>query len=186
VVRGFKTKAKKESLAIRKEIGIDYNEPLDCFRLVESLEIPAYPVEKMGEFGLCTELINTICYAKGKQQFSATTISVPLGHLIFYNQTHTFERTNSSLAHEASHVILGHEFSSILDMKMVSREFDKDKEDEANWMAGCLLLPEDGLIWALKKKMSIESIADHYNISKQMTQWRYNSTGMRQRMKYVR
>jgi Zn-dependent peptidase ImmA (M78 family) len=186
VIRGFKIKAKKESLEIRKEIGADYNEPLDCFKLVESLEIPAYPVEKMGEFGLSTELINTICYAEGKQQFSATTISVPLGHLIFYNQTHTFERTNSSLAHEASHIILGHEFSSILDMKMVSREFDKEKEDEANWMAGCLLLPEDGLIWALKKNMSIGSIADHYNISKQMTQWRYNSTGMQQRMKYSR
>lgn len=186
MVRGFKSNAKKESLEIRKGLGIDFNQPLDCFKLIESLDIPAHPVEKMGEFGLCTELINTICYAKGKQQFSATTISVPLGHIIIYNQTHTFERTNSSLAHEASHIILGHEFSSILDMKMVSREFDKEKEDEANWMAACLLLPEDGLIWALKKNMNIERIADHFNISKQMAQWRYNSTGMRQRMSYFR
>ena len=186
MVRGFKTKAKRESLEIRKGLGVNYNDPLDCFKLVDSLDIPAYPVEKLGEFGLSTELIDTICYSKGKQQFSATTISVPLGHLIFYNQAHTFKRTNSSLAHEVSHIILGHEFSSILDMKMVSREFDKDKEDEANWMAGCLLLPEDGLIWALKRKMSIQSIADHFNISKQMTLWRYNSTGMYQRMKYVR
>lgn len=186
MVRGFKTKAKKKSLELRKELNVKYNEPLDCFKLVDYLDIPTYPVDKMGEFGLSTEHINTICYSKGKQQFSATTISVPFGHLIFYNQSHTFKRTNSNLAHEASHIILGHEFSSITDIKFIAREFDKDKEDEANWMAGCLLLPEEGLIWALKKRMSLQSIADHFNISKQMTQWRYNSTGMRQRMKYVR
>ena len=186
MVRGFKTKANKQSLEIRKELNINYNEPFDCFKLVDYLNIPTYPVDKMGEFGLSTEQINTICYSDGKQQFSAITISVPFGHLIFYNQSHAFTRTNSTLAHEASHIILGHELSSISDIKFVAREFDKEKEDEANWLAGCLLLPEKGLIWGLKNRMSIQSIADHFNISKQMTQWRYNSTGMKQRMKYVR
>lgn len=186
MVKGFKTIAKKKSLEIRKELNVKYNEPLDCFKLVDYLDIPTYPVDKLGEFGLSTEHINTICYSEGKQQFSATTISVPFGHLIFYNQSHSFERTNSTLAHEASHIILGHEFSSITDIKFIAREFDKDKEDEANWLAGCLLLPEEGLIWALKKRMSIQSIAGHFNISKQMTQWRYNSTGMKLRMKNLR
>lgn len=71
-------------------------------------------------------------------------------------------------------------------MRMVSREFEKDKEDEANWMAGCLLLPEEGLIWALRAKMPINEIADHFCVSIQMTQWRYNVTGMFNRVKYFK
>lgn len=183
--RGFKADAKRKSLELRKEFGVNYNEALDCFKLVESLGIPIIPVERLGGFGLTTEQITSICYADGKHQFSASTISVPYGHLIIYNQSHSFARTNSSIAHEASHVLLKHEFSSISDLKRVSREFDKDKEDEANWMAGCLLLPEDGLLWALKRKMTFQDIADHFSISKQMTLWRYNSTGMARRMIYV-
>jgi len=186
VKRGFKAEAQRKSIAIRTDLGINHYEALDCFKLVESLGIAIFPVEKIGEFGLTTEQIHTICYAKGKQEFSATTISVPFGHLIIYNQTHSFARTNSSIAHEVSHVILKHEFSSISDMKEVSREFDQGKEDEANWMAGCLLLPEDGLVWALKRNMTIQNIADHFCISKQMATWRYNATGMMNRIGYFR
>jgi hypothetical protein len=133
-LKDLKQKLRKKSLAIREQLNIKYNGSLDCFKLVDYLDIPTYPVDKMGEFGLSTDHINTICYSEGKQQFSATTISVPFGHLIFYNQSHTLERSNSTLAHEASHIILGHEFSSISDIKYVSREFDKDKKDEANWI----------------------------------------------------
>ena len=182
--RGFKAEATRKSLALREKLKVKYNEALDCFQLAKSIEIQAFPVDKLIEFGFSTEQIETICYAKGKQQFSATTIFTPYGYLILYNQTHSFARTNSSLAHEVSHVILKHEFSSISGMKMISREFDKIKEDEANWLAGCLLLPENGLIWALKRKMSIQMIATHFNISRQMTQWRYNVTGMSRRAKY--
>jgi len=186
VKRGFKAEANRKSKAIRVDLGIKYNEALDCFKLVDSLGISIYPVVKLGEYGLTTEQINIICYDKGKQQFSAMTILVSYGYLVFYNQTHSFARTNSSLAHEVSHIILEHEFSLISDIRMISREFEKEKEDEANWMAGCLLLPEEGLIWALREKMSITDIADHFCVSKQMTQWRYNATGMINRIKYLK
>lgn len=181
--RGFKADAKRKSLAIREELGIKTNEALDCFELANYFNIPSVPVDSLGEFGFSTEQIELVCYANGNQQFSAITISIQEGYLIIYNQTHSLARTNSSLAHEISHIICEHDFSSLSNLKKISREFDQDKEDEANWLAGCLLLPEDGLFWALKQKMSIPDIAYHYNISQQMTRWRYNSTGMFRRFK---
>ena len=141
-------------------------------------------VDRLSKYGFPSELIETICYSNGKGQFSATTIQVPAGYLVIYNQSHSFGRINSSLAHEISHVILMHEFSSISNSNLVLREFDKEKEDEANWLAGCLLLPESGLIWALKKQMSRGEIAQHFEISQNMTLWRYNSTGLGKRMPY--
>ncbi len=184
--RGFKAEAKRKSLAIREELGVATNEALNCFELAEYMSIPSYPVDCLCEFGFSTQEIEVVCYANGNQQFSATTISVPSGYIIVYNQTHTMARTNSSLAHEISHILCGHDFSSLSHLKKVSREFNKDKEDEANWLAGCLLLPEDGLIWSLKRNMTIPEIADHFDISQQMARWRYNSTGMARRKQYFR
>lgn len=185
MVRGFKADAKRKSLALREKLGIKEDESLNCFSLAEYLGIPIHPVDKLRQFGMATEEINLICYLKGKQEFSAVTIAVRYGHLIIYNQGHSEARINSDLAHEISHIILEHEFSSISYIKKGIREFDQDKEDEANWMACCLLLPEDGLVWALKRKMSLQNIADHFNISLKMVQWRYNSTGMVNRMKFI-
>lgn len=176
--RGFKAEAERTGVAIREQLGIKHNEPLDCIKLVESLGIPIIPV-------LTSEQIETICYADGKDHFSAVTISVPNGHLIIYNQTHSFARTNSTLAHEASHLILKHEFSLISKLN-ICREFDKEKEDEANWLSSCLLMPEKGLIWAVLKGMKLNDIADHFTVSHQMAQWRYSSTGMKQRAKYIK
>jgi Zn-dependent peptidase ImmA (M78 family) len=184
VKRGFKAEAKKRANDIRRALKVNNDQALNCLDLTGFLNISVYPVSKLVEYGFTTENIETICYADGIHQFSATTILVPDGYLILYNQAHSFARTNSSLAHEVSHIICEHEFSSINKLKNLSREFDRDKEDEANWMAGCLLLPEEGLIWALKKGMSIQKIADHFEVSKQMTQWRYNITGMKRRMRY--
>ena len=68
--RGFKAEATRNSLALREKLKVKYNEALDCFQLAKSMEIPAFPVDKLIEFGFSTEQIETICYAKGKQQFS--------------------------------------------------------------------------------------------------------------------
>lgn len=183
---GFKAEASRISTHVRKERGIGDLEPINCFELVTSLNASLHSVEELGRYGLTTDLINLICYSDNKQDFSATTISSPNGSLVIYNQAHSIQRTNSSLAHEASHIILMHDFSSISDMKMISREFDKEKEDEADWLAGCLLIPEEGMKWAVNRSMSIEEIADHFNVSTQMAQMRYNRTGMKKRNRYRR
>jgi hypothetical protein len=183
---GFKANANRISTDLRTRLGLQENEALNCFDLFKILDIFHCTVERLGKFGFSSDLIETVSYSNGKGQFSATTIQVPYGYLVLYNQSHSFGRINSSLAHEASHVILMHEFSTITNSQLVLREFDQEKEDEANWLAGCLLLPESGLVWALGERMSKKEIAEHFNISSDMALWRYNKTGMAKRMPFSR
>jgi Zn-dependent peptidase ImmA (M78 family) len=182
VKHGFKASANKKSEEIRKTLGLRNYDALDCFNLAIHLKVPIFKISELASIGFPHNSINILC----KNGFSAVTILTPYGKLIVYNNLHSPSRINSDLSHEISHIICDHDFSSITEMITISREFDKNKEDEANWLGGCLLLPEKGLVWAIRQKMSIEDIANHFNISVQMARWRFNVTGMAKRKKYIR
>ena len=49
---------------------------------------------------------------------------------------------------------------------------DADEEQEANWLAGCLLLPRALLLQAAKRGMDSTAIAEAYNVSEAMAAFR--------------
>jgi Zn-dependent peptidase ImmA (M78 family) len=111
--------------------------------------------------------------------FFACMVPTPAGHILINNTNSSQNRSNSNIVHELSHVICEHNFSSIKPINgSILREFDQDSEDEANWLAGCLLLPREGLLWAHKKGLSIKQISNHFGTSEQMSRWRFNVTGV--------
>ncbi len=98
--------------------------------------------------------------------FSACTFDLGTRKVIVVNPLATDERRRSDVSHEASHLLLDHK---LLDHKV--REVgqlggpsfftcDPDEEQEANWLAGCLLLPRDLLVRSLRSGLDAVAIAE--------------------------
>jgi Zn-dependent peptidase ImmA (M78 family) len=182
VKRGFKTWADKKSLEIRKRIGLKSWDPLDCYILSKELGIPIITLSDLKEAGFSRDhfakLINR------DSNFFACLLQTTQGLILVNNHNYSQKRSNSNIVHELSHVLCEHNFATTIPINgSILREFDKDCEDEANWLAGCLLLPRDGLIWACRKRYTLNQISQHFGASEQMTRWRYNITGISKQIK---
>ena len=68
---------------------------------------------------------------------------------VFVNPTHSPERQASTMMHESSHIVLKQCSPMRVDVSsagiLLVSEYSEDDEDEANWLAGALLLPRDAL-----------------------------------------
>jgi Zn-dependent peptidase ImmA (M78 family) len=183
VVKGFKTWADKKSIELRKIMGLKSHDPIDCYELSEMLNIPVFTLKDLSILGF-----DNSHYLKLKNRnsdFFACILETQSGMMIINNHNTSNNRSNSNIVHEISHVICGHDFSSISTLNgSVFREFKKEQEDEANWLGGCLLLPRDGLVWASKKGFTVKEIAVHFGASEQMAKWRFQITGVSRQVGY--
>jgi Zn-dependent peptidase ImmA (M78 family) len=101
--------------------------------------------------------------------------------LIVFNESHAPTRSANSIAHELAHLILGHEPTNAFDA-LGNRHFPRELEDEATWLAGCLLVPKDGVQPVLSQYGNdVARAADHFGVSTQLMQWRVNATRWRPR-----
>lgn len=82
--------------------------------------------------------------------------------------------------HEIAHILCEHEPSVPLEqngINLLLRDHNSEHEEEAEWLGGCLQLPREGLIWALKQGMSSKDIAENYRASLTMTNYRIGKSG---------
>lgn len=56
--------------------------------------------------------------------------------------------------------------------------YNKDQEDEANWLAGCLLLPRDAVVLIRRQRLDLAVAAKKYGTSVDMLNYRINVTGV--------
>lgn len=61
---------------------------------------------------------------------------------------------------------------------IVMRTFDAEQEDEANWLAGCLLLRGVCLRHAARHKLTSAGIAADFGVSTAMAEYRLRLTGV--------
>ena len=83
--------------------------------------------------------------------------------------------------HEPAHIILGHELADALvteDGSLAPSNFDQDQEDEADWLAGTLLLPRSVLIHIRKQGLNDSTASAKYQVSNPMLTWRIRMTGI--------
>lgn len=66
------------------------------------------------------------------------------------------------------------------------RNWDPELEEEADWLAGVLLVTEDAALAIVRNGLSLEDAATRYSVSKQMVQFRVNMTGARRRVRSAR
>jgi len=177
--RGFKTRCENLAATVRKELSQSNAAPLSVadlashlgVQLIEPREIPGLSEKAL------SALLRTDC-----DDWSALTIGEgSSGALIVYNPTHSPARQASDLAHEIAHLLLRHTPSTMMfspDGSWTLRTFNPQQEDEANWLAGCLLLPRAALESVLRQGRDDEAIATDYGVSLQMVRYRKGVTGV--------
>lgn len=179
--RGFKTEANTLAAEIRGELGLGARDRLDPLRLAAHLEIPVVPL-----FDIQPDApsVAHLLYVE-PEAFSAVTVFAGRKRMIVYNDRHATGRQASSVTHEAAHGLLLHEPKPAVDHRGC-RLWDQEVEDEADWLAGVLLVPEGAAVAVARGWLSEGDAAVHFGVSEQMLNYRLNITGARLRVQRAR
>jgi Zn-dependent peptidase ImmA (M78 family) len=178
---GFKTEANDIAREIRAELDLHPLDRLDPRVLAEYLDISIIP---LSDFVATTP--GVACLLTVEQEvFSAITVFRGTRRVIVHNDSHAPVRQNSNLAHELSHGLLHHPPTPALDNKGC-REWNQDIEDEAQWLAGGLLITEDAALAIARARQPLSTAALRYAVSEPMIRFRLNCTGAHTRVARAR
>lgn len=173
--RGFKSDAERVAELVRRDLGLEPLDRLDCFALAEAWGIPVVSLGELREDGASEASIRRLMSPDAG--FSATTIVVGPRRLIVYNPRHEQGRKASSLAHELAHVILEHEAAPAIGVGGC-RHWDAVQEAEADWLGSTLLVPRaSALAWMLETD-DVAAGASNFGVSAELFRWRINHTGV--------
>jgi hypothetical protein len=176
--RGFKTVARKLALEVRAELGLTAFVRFDPYELASEYGIPVYEVSDLGQDDRAHDAARY--FDSGQTSvFSAALVPVGTGMFILDNDSHAFVRRRNSVSHEMSHIILEHAFDRVLVGVDGCRCFDRDKEEEATWLAGELLIPYAAAERAARADMADDQVAEMYEVSTQLAAMRMNYSGAR-------
>ena len=183
--RGFKAWCERYSLAQRKELDLHESDPLDPLRLAEHLGILVWTVADIP--GLEKKYLD-ILTKKDSVSWSAATLCTGDTHLIIHNPSHSAGRTNSNLTHEMAHIICEHKPARV-DVSeqglLILDSYSKDQEQEADWFAGCLLLPRPALMYIKSQGYTTDYATKRYGVSNQMLTYRLRMTGVNKQFGYM-
>jgi Zn-dependent peptidase ImmA (M78 family) len=149
--------------------------------LADHLGIPVAPIFEILEHGARREDMERLIQPHVK--FSALTVCRGSRRAIFFNHVHSKRRRVNSISHEISHVVLEHKPKPAV-TDGLSRNWDPVQEEEADWLAGCLLVPRAGALAWFEQGGGFADGADHFGVSGQLFQWRVNHTGVRKQLQY--
>ena len=181
--RGFKAWCERTSHEYRSSLGVSLTDPLDPRRLANLLGARVTTPEAIP--GLSRESVSQLT-SVDRESWSAVTIEHHGKRLVVLNSGQSWARQTSSLAHELAHIVLNH----TTDRPVLSEEgflfrgnYDAVQEEEANWLAGCLLVPRDGLLAACRRSADHRYLAMRFGVSRDMIAWRLRMTGVSRQLK---
>lgn len=177
--RGFKAWCERAAAEYREALGVPIAAALDPRALADHLNVRVVLPEQVP--GVAPASLKRLRGMAGRACWSAMTISQGGSRLVILNSGHPGTRQANSLVHELAHIILNHTSDDV----QVSQEgflfrnrFDKEQEDEADWLAACLLLPRVGLLRAYWRHPSPAGLAQHFGVSQKLVNWRLRMTGI--------
>lgn len=172
--RGFKANAERESLRLRREIGLTPIQALDITSLADYMRVQIVSADKLIDISRLEELDRIQAYS-----FSAATFEVGERTIIVSSPLRSPGRLASDIAHELSHLLLDHQLSEVREVSGVPfRTCRPDEEEQATNFGGTLLLPRPLLVAAARKGLGPQEIAEEYGVTPEMARYRYNSTGV--------
>lgn len=173
--RGFKAEAERLAKDIWSEMSLTHSDSMDAMRLAEHLGCIVRRADALVDIGKLEELKRIQDNA-----FFACTFELPGDrYAIVYNPLMSERRRNSDVAHEVAHIVLGHSLSRLERLGDVAfLRCDKQQEEEAGWLSGCLLLPRFVLMHDLRKRRKHETIARNRVLSSDMVDYRVRVTGV--------
>ena len=176
--RGFKAQAERRSIELREELGLRDRDELPMELLANRLGAELRSAADLIDISRLERID-----ALQPGAFSACTFEIGDRRVIVWNPLSTAARTQSDIAHELSHLELKHkvqEVKTVGDLTFFG--CDPDEEQEANWQAGCFLLPRPLLVAELRAGNTVAGIAERYNVSLQMAQYRVRATGVQRQV----
>lgn len=154
-------------------MGLDPADPMDARDLAKHIGCVVRCADELTHVSKLKELRRI-----QDDAFFACTFELPSNRQAIVYSPLSPERINSDVAHEVAHVLLGHQLSRLERIAGVAfLSCDTTQEEEARWLAGCLLLPRLALMHDLEKRMSPRAIAKKRFLSEQMVRYRMNVTG---------
>lgn len=187
--RGFKADAERHAAALREAIGCSDRETMPLPRLAVHLKVAVLAGDRV----LGNSEPFRALHDEQSGAFSAATLHLPDGRTVVIYNPITFDgdhldphqakrdgRTRSNVAHEFSHLVLGHELREV--KKIAGQAFltcNPEQEEEANWLAGCLLLPRQLLLTAARADQSDSELAEAHQVTEEMVRFRMNTSGVR-------
>ena len=186
LVRGFKAEAERRALALWEEVGSILTDSLDLDACAAALGARLVQANSLVPMARLRELEDL-----QSSSFSACTFEVQGSPVIVLNPLRGPERQRADCAHELAHIALRHEMRVPERLgNLVFFTGNPDQEEEANWMAGAILLPRTAVLKAALHGMDADALAEHYQTTKQMATFRLNATGAKlhaaRRRGYVR
>ena len=173
--RGFKSECERIVERIRAATSLSTGDHVSPETLAQHLNIELVPGDDLLPLSRFEELRDLQTDA-----FSACTFSPTEGRpIVVYNPLSSKGRRSSDLAHELAHILLGHELSRVETIgKSTFLSCDPQQEEEATWLAGCLLLPRGLLLNEVRAGETAATIAKKYDVSETMSTFRVNATGV--------
>ncbi len=171
--RGFKAEAERRAEALREEMRRAPADRVDAIAIARHLGAEVRRADELTSLAKLQALEELQPGA-----FSACTFSLGDRHVIVYSPLASPGRRQSDVAHEAAHILLDHKVKEIQRIGGLSFfTCDPDEEQEANWQAGCLLLPRSVLLAAAKRGLDAVGIAEIHGVSESMAGFRLRTTG---------
>lgn len=166
--RGFKTEANRIAVRVRKQMGLAAIEPIDPVEVCHHFDIELIKLSQL-------ECDCTAFLHDDNSVFSAMIVPCGAKTAIVHNDSHHMYRQNSNICHELAHLFLGHTCTPPLTASG-ERIRDGGIEAEANYLAGTLLLTNEGALHILKN--GLMSVAQRiYGISRPMLDYRLRVSG---------
>lgn len=174
--RGFKAEAERVVIELREELGIGSRGRLDPKKLADHLCVPVVTLHDLAH--LAAEHVRHFT-GRGRSAFSAATIHVSrFKRVIVTNPAHAATRQLNSLCHELSHIVLDHQAEVALNISR-GRDWNGAQEREADWLAGCLLIPQEAAHAAAREGHTDDVVAATFGVSRALATWRMRMTGAR-------
>lgn len=180
---GFKAEAERISASFRAKEKLTLEDKLDANSFLKKQGLIIWTPEDVP--GVAESSLEQLI-KNDPDSWSGITIKEGDTHLVIINPTHPATRLENTLMHEWSHTHLKHKPKRIdisdTGIVLIS-DYDKQSEDEADWLAGAMLAPRDGLLKHRKFGKTPQQIAEIYGVSQQLVNWRLRMTGIERQLK---
>jgi hypothetical protein len=150
---GFKSEANAIAREVREELGLRSHEPLDALALARHLDVPVREISDLG--GSVGAAVRHLT-GSGEGSFSAVTIFRGAAREVWHNDAHAPGRQASNIAHELAHALLLHPAGTVTSGK---RDWDRGQEEEAQWLAGALLVSDEAAVLIARAGLSTPDTA---------------------------
>jgi hypothetical protein len=183
VRRGFQAGAERLAGEVREELGLEPDDRFDPAALAQEYGVPVVAITALVDHGADPAAIRQLTVVD-RGSFSAGTVFVGPRRLIVYNPSHSDRRLANSITHELSHLVLEHEPGTAIS-PLGCRLWDKDVEDEADTLAGRLLVTRDAALGCARAGLPHVIGAARFAVSTELMQLRTDHSGAARQAMYA-